>query len=216
MQTLHNSSTMTAFSFYNSSEHAPVKAVKRKWEDGTDKSCSVTSDHDQIVPHLSPEKRRRTNFPFSNLMRDMASKYQQPAVSQPIYNPLVMSLLSPMTNPYSRLMAAMANMSSPGVSPPRAASPPPASPLDLSNSSDEIDVTTTDEETEEAVTNWSVRQVSSFISNIDGCEDLAPVFESERITGARLSGLTVPQLVQCLGVPVSRALRIVSEVKSKL
>ena len=209
---------MTAFSFYNSSEHAPVKAVKRKWEDEKEKSCSVTSDHDQIVPHMSPEKRqRRTKFPFSSLMRDMASKYQQPAVSQPVYNPLVMSLLSPMTNPYSRLMAAMANMSSPGVSPPRPASPPPASPLDLSNSSDnEIDVTTTDEETEEVVTNWSVRQVTSFIRSIEGCEDLAPVFESERITGARLSGLTVPQLVQCLGVPVSRALRIVSEVKSKL
>ena len=103
------------------------------------------------------------------------------------------------------------------VSSVRFASPPPASPLDLSNSSDnEIDVTTTDEEAEEAVTNWSVRQVTSFIRSIEGCEDLATVFESEKITGARLSGLTVPQLVQCLGVPVSRALRIVSEVKSKL
>ena len=212
---------MTAFSFYTNSEHAPVKAVKRKWEDEAEKSCSVTSDHDQIVPHLSPEKRRRTRFPFSNLMRDMASKYQQPAVTAPVYNPLVMSLLSPMTNPYSRLMAAMANMSSqpcPVVTPQaRAASPPPASPLDLSNSSDnEIDVTTTDEETEEAVSNWSVGQVSAFITSIGGCEDLAPMFESERITGARLSGLTVPQLVQGLGVPVSQALRIVSLVKSKL
>ena len=210
---------MTAFSFYtNSEQHAPVKAVKRKWE----AEKIVTSDHDQIVPHLSPEKRRRTRFPFSNLMRDMASKYQQPAVTQPpVYNPLVMSLLSPMTNPYSRLMAAMANMSSPQPCPmvtPLAASPPPASPLDLSNSSDnEIDVTTTDEETEEAQVNtWSVGQVSAFITSIGGCEDLAPMFMSERITGARLSGLTVSQLVQGLGVPVSQALRIVSLVKSKL
>ena len=213
---------MTAFSFYNNSEHAPVKAGKRKWEDEADKSSSVTSDHDQLVPHLSPEKRRRTTkFPFSNLMRDMASKYQQPAVTQPVYNPLVMSLLSPMTNPYSRLMAAMANMSSqPSIATPqaRAPSPPPASPLDLSNSSDnEIDVTTTDEEAEEqALSSWSVRQVSTFISSIGGCEDLAPMFESEMITGARLAGLTVPQLVQGLGLPVSAALRIVSMVKSKL
>lgn len=212
---------MTAFSFYNNSEHTPVKSVKRKWEDEAEQSCSVTSDHDQIVPHMSPEKRRRTKFPFSNLMRDMASKYQQPAVSQPVYNPLVMSLLSPMTNPYSRLMAAMANMSSqPKVAAlqARTASPSPASPLDLSNSSDdnEIDVTTTDEEAGEALHNWSVRQVTAFISSIGGCEDLAPVFETERINGARLSLLTVPQLVQCLGVPVSRALRIVSIVKSKL
>ena len=208
--------TMTAASFYSISEHAqPIKAVKRKWEDETEKSCSVISHHDQIVPNMSPEKRRRTKFPFSNLMRDMASRYQQPGAMEGLYNPLVMSLLAPMTNPYSRLMAAMANMSSQHSV--TTFAPAPASPLDLSNSSDdnEIDVTTTDTEEEEDMEAWSPRRVGAFIRGIEGCEDLAPVFESESVTGAQLSRLSVPQLVRGLGVPVSRALRIVSIVRAK-
>merc|ERR1712123_342044 len=85
------------------------KSVKRKWEEEVRSECSSP---DQAVPQININKRIKTDLPFSSLMRSMAAKYQtkQSTPTIPIHNPL-MSIFSPMTNPYSQLMASMAMIS---------------------------------------------------------------------------------------------------------
>ena len=102
---------MAICSLYTNIDNFPTKSLKRKWEDDSEQRSSP----DQIVPQFSAEKKQKTEFPFSNLMRSMAAKYQPqtPSVTAPAYNPLLMSLFAPINNPYSRLMAAMADLSQP-------------------------------------------------------------------------------------------------------
>merc|ERR1711935_869861 len=85
------------------------KSVKRKWEEEVRSECSSP---DQAVPQININKRIKTDLPFSSLMRSMAAKYQakQSTPTTPIHNPF-MSIFSPMTNPYSQLMASMAKIS---------------------------------------------------------------------------------------------------------
>ena len=220
---------MAVCSLYTSPPPLVTKQLpaKRKWEEEDDQASSPglsPRGQDQTVPQLSPRhKRPRTEFPFSELMRSMAARYQPapaPAPAPQQYNPLLMSLLAPLNNPYSRLMAAMADMSQPRPAP-APASPPPrpqtteTTPLDLSKEK-EIDVVTTDEEEEEEeesrVADWSPRQVSRFVRGLAGCEDWAAALEAEKVTGAWLAAASVPQLVQ-LGLPLGQALRIVSSVR---
>ena len=223
---------MATVSLYSSFDNFQGKSLKRKWEDD---DSDVRSSPDQCVPQFNSEKKLKTEFPFSNLMRSMAAKYQpQPATSTPVYNPLIMSMFAPVNNPYSRLMAAMADMSQPKPSVPVVQSPvSPASststpspspvtssqPLDLSKQVEkEIDVVSTDDDEETSdqttcVDQWTPRQVSKFIKNIDGCEDFGLIFESEKITGSKLMSLSVHHLVQLLGIPLGQAIRIVSTVR---
>ena len=207
----------TTCSLYtNQSLHQYKTGVKRKWESDDEE---LQTSPDQIVPHFR-EKKQKTEFPFSNLMRSMAAKYQPPAPAA-ASPPLIMSLFSPINNPYSRLMAAMAEMSQPKPSSTSAApAPAPAGgqPLDLSKAPEEkeIDVVSTDEEeTEENIhpRDWDYKQVKSFIKTLPACEDFADVFEAEKISGSRLVSLSVPQLVQCLGIPLAQSIRIISIVR---
>ena len=212
---------MTACSLYTNFDNFQGKQLKRKWVEEEDE---IRTSPDHIVPQFSAEKKLKTDFPFSNLMRNMAAKYQpQPAASAPVYNPLIMSLFAPVNNPYSRLMAAMADISKPQTklpspTPSEAAAPAPAAPLDLSKpaSETEIDVVSTDEEEGEdtcdtiPVAEWTPRQVSNFVKKIEGCEDYALIFEAEKITGSKLMSLTVHHLVQLFGVPLGQAVRIIS------
>ena len=189
--------------------HQTKMGVKRKWDSDEEE---LQTSPDQIVPHFI-EKKQKTEFPFSNLMRSMAAKYQPPAPA-PVSPPLMMSLFSPINNPYSRLMAAMAEMSQPK---PPVATAAPGQPLDLSKAPEEkeIDVVSTEEEAEERIPprDWDCKQVSSFVKTLQGCEDFAEVFEAEKICGSRLVTLSVPQLVQCLGVPLAQSIRIISIVR---
>ena len=188
--------------------HQHKVGVKRKWDSDDE---DLHSSPDQIVPHFI-EKKQKTEFPFSNLMRSMAAKYQPPAPA-PVSPPLIMSLFSPINNPYSRLMAAMAEMSHP--KPPATATT--GQPLDLSKAPEEkeIDVVSTEEESEETISprHWDFKQVRSFIKSLQGCEDFAEIFEAEKISGSRLVSLSVPQLVQCLGIPLAQSIRIISIVR---
>ena len=198
---------MATCSLYNTLEHYQKAGVKRKWESDDEESHPSP---DQIVPSFT-DKKQKTDFPFSNLMRSMAAKYQPPAPA-PVSPPLLMSLFSPINNPYSRLMAAMAEMSQPKPSTPITT----GQPLDLSKAPEEkeIDVVSTDEE--EDITpprDWDYRQVRSFIKSLPACEDFADIFEAEKISGSRLVTLSVPQLVQCLGIPLAQSIRIVSIVR---
>merc|ERR1712156_1390516 len=116
-------------------------------------------------------------------------------------------------------MAAMAEMSQPKPSSTSTPAPAPAGgqPLDLSKAPEEkeIDVVSTDEETEENIhpRDWDYKQVKSFIKTLPACEDFADVFEAEKISGSRLVSLSVPQLVQCLGIPLAQSIRIISIVR---
>ena len=85
-----------------------AKYGKRKWEEEVRSECSSP---DQAVPEININKRIKTDLPFSTLMRSMAAKYQtKQDITIPIHNPL-MSIFSPLNNPYSMLMARMAEMS---------------------------------------------------------------------------------------------------------
>ena len=85
-----------------------AKYGKRKWEEEVRSDCSSP---DQAVPEININKRIKTDLPFSTLMRSMAAKYQtKQDTTTPIHNPL-MSIFSPLNNPYSLLMASMAEMS---------------------------------------------------------------------------------------------------------
>ena len=221
---------MAICSLYTNIDNFPTKSLKRKWEDDTEQRSSP----DQIVPQFSAEKKQKTEFPFSNLMRSMAAKYQPqtPSVTAPAaYNPLLMSLFAPINNPYSRLMAAMADLSqpkSPQLSPksPQSSPKTPSEvitvsslPLDLSKPIEkEIDVVSNDEEEDitEDIEQWSPAQVNDFIRNIDGCEDFGLIFESEKITGLKLKSMNVHQLVQILGLPLGQSIRIVAAVRNIL
>ena len=199
----------TTCSLYTAFEplHQTKMGVKRKWDSDDEEPLSSP---DQIVPHFI-EKKQKTEFPFSNLMRSMAAKYQPPPPA-PVSPPLMMSLFSPINNPYSRLMAAMAEMSQP--KPPAATT---GQPLDLSKAPEEkeIDVVSTEEEGEETISprDWDYKQVKSFVKTLQGCEDFAEVFEAEKISGSRLVSLSVPQLVQSLGIPLAQSIRIISIVR---
>ena len=215
---VHSDHMMATVSLYNNFDlFHKAGGVKRKWEGEEEE---VRGSPDQLVPHFSPEKKIKSEFPFSNLMRSMAAKYQPPAPAA-ASPPLIMSLFSPINNPYSRLMAAMAEMSQPKPSSTSAApAPAPAGgqPLDLSKAPEEkeIDVVSTDEEeTEENIhpRDWDYKQVKSFIKTLPACEDFADVFEAEKISGSRLVSLSVPQLVQCLGIPLAQSIRIISIVR---
>ena len=220
---------MAICSLYTNIDNFPTKSLKRKWEDDSEQRSSP----DQIVPQFSAEKKQKTEFPFSNLMRSMAAKYQPqtPSVKAPAYNPLLMSLFAPINNPYSRLMAAMADLSqpkSPQLSPKSSPVSPKtpsdvitvttSQPLDLSKPIEkEIDVVSNDEEdVNDDIEHWSPAQVNDFIRNIDGCEDFGLIFESEKITGLKLKSMNVHQLVQMLGLPLGQSIRIVAAVRNVL
>ena len=200
----------TTCSLYSTFQpHQHKGGLKRKWDSEEE---DLQTSPDQIVPHFI-EKKQKTEFPFSNLMRSMAAKYQAPAPAPVSPAHPIMSLFSPINNPYSRLMAAMAEMSHP--KPPVAATT--GQPLDLSKAPEEkeIDVVSTDEESEEIISprDWDCKQVRSFIKSLQGCEDFAEMFEAEKISGSRLVSLSVPQLVQCLGIPLAQSIRIISIVR---
>ena len=113
-----------------------AKSVKRKWEEEVRSECSSP---DQAVPQININKRIKTDLPFSSLMRGMAAKYQStPTI--PIHSPL-MSIFSPMTNPYSQLMASMAKISNSklGIS---------IQPMVNDESEQEVDVVSLEEEEE--------------------------------------------------------------------
>ena len=203
------------------------KGVKRTWND----SLEEDRQSDQIVPHFLIEKKARTEFPFSNMMRSMAAKYQpQTPVSAPSSTTSLLSLLSPLNNPYSRLMAVMADLSkqsnissptsptSPTSSSPSSPSSNLSQPLDLSTQEKEedIDVVSSDEDDLTTVTELdqlSPTQVRDLVQHIPGCEDYAVLFESEKISGSILSNLTVYNLIQLLGVPMGLSVKIISRVK---
>ena len=197
--------------------HQQRKGIKRTWEDSEEDEPKRSPD--QIVPQFSRvEKKARTEFPFSNLMRSMAAKYQpQPQSVSPVYNPSVLSLLAPINNPYSRLMAAMADLSQPAKTGHEEVSKHATNqPLDLTKPVDEkeIDVVSEDEEEEAApVQSWTPAQVSKFVKTIDGCEDYALIFEAENISGSKLSLLSVYHLIQLLGIPLAQSVKIVSTVR---
>lgn len=210
---------MAVLSLYSGIDtfHQQRKGIKRTWEDSEEDEPKRSPD--QIVPQFSRvEKKARTEFPFSNLMRSMAAKYQPQPQTSPVYNPSVLSLLAPINNPYSRLMAAMADLSQPtkNVQEEVAKHPTNNQPLDLTKPTDEkdIDVVSEDEEQEAApVQTWSPSQVSKFVKTIEGCEDYALIFEAENISGTKLSLLSVYHLIQLLGIPLAQSVKIVSKVR---
>merc|ERR1711892_318146 len=174
------------------------KSVKRKWEEEVRSECSSP---DQAVPQININKRIKTDLPFSSLMRSMAAKYQtrQSTPTIPIHNPL-MSIFSPMTNPYSQLMASMAKISNTKIS---------NQPLDLSSGvpEQEVDVVSLEEE-EEPLDQWSCHQVRDFIERIDNCEEYADIFFNEKIDGATLAALKISHLTTFLGVKMGQAFDI--------
>ena len=120
-------------SFYLA-EQVYGKGLKRK--------CQVeerieSEEEDHAVPQWS--KRRRTELPFSSLLKRMAAKHQNPKEELEPINPVI-STVSPMSNPFSRLMAHMANISHTQEF--------SSEPLDLScnNSEQEVNVDTVDDE----------------------------------------------------------------------
>jgi hypothetical protein len=176
------------------------KSVKRKWEE---EDRSESSSPDQAVPEIDNNKKFKTDLPFSSLMRSMAAKYQtkQDTTATSIHNPL-MSIFSPMTNPYSRLMASMAEMSGPK-------SVFSIQPLDLSNgaSEQEVDVVSLEED-QQPLDQWNCHQVRDFIETIDNCEEYADIFFNEKIDGATLAVLSVTHLTTFLGVKMGHAFDI--------
>jgi hypothetical protein len=181
------------------------KSVKRKWEE---EDRSQSSSPDQAVPEIENNKRFKTDLPFSSLMRSMAAKYQTKQ-DTPIHNPLV-SIFSPMTNPYSRLMASMAGMSKPK---------PVISfqPLDLSSgaSEQEVDVVSLEED-EQPLDQWNCHQVRDFIETIDNCEEYADIFFNEKIDGATLAVLSVTHLTTFLGVKMGHAFDILRRREARM
>merc|ERR1711892_1562312 len=103
-------------------------------------------------------------------MRSMAARYQTKQSTIPFHNPL-MSIFTPMTNPYSQLMASMAKISNTKIS---------SQPLDLSSgvSEQEVDVVSLEEE-EEPLDQWNCHQVRDFIERIDNCRSMR-IFSSMR------------------------------------
>ena len=176
------------------------KSVKRKWEE---EDRSRSSSPDQAVPVIDNNKKFKTDLPFSSLMRNMAAKYQtkQDTTTTPIHNPL-MSIFSPMTNPYSRLMASMAEMSGPK-------SVFSIQPLDLSNgaSEQEVDVVSLEED-QQPLDQSNCHQVRDFIETIDNCEEYADIFFNEKIDGSTLAALSVTHLTSFLGVKMGHAFDI--------
>ena len=172
------------------------KYGKRKWEEEVRSECSSP---DQAVPEININKRIKTDLPFSTLMRSMAAKYQtKQHTTIPIHNPL-MSIFSPMNNPYSSLMTNMAKISN----------PKPNQPLDLSRASEqEVDVVSLEEEKDKPLDQWTCHQVRDFIEKIENCEEYADIFYNEKIDGATLSVLSLSHLTTFLGVKMGHALQI--------
>ena len=202
--------TMYELSSLYSPAAGPSKGLKRGWEeDGAGLGCRAT---DQTVP-LSPPKRPRTDLPFSNLLRSMSAKYAAPPPSPAL--PLIMSLLAPPNNPYSKLMQTLASLSRPDSAPD--SQQLADTPLDLSGGSDKEEVEEVDvvgEEEEEIVERWSPSRVSRWLETaVPGCEEYGPLLAGEGVGGALLLRLTVPQLVAHLGLPLGHAVRLVSAVR---
>merc|ERR1712025_364307 len=106
------------------------KYGKRKWEEEVRSECSSP---DQAVPEIDINKRIKTDLPFSNLMRNMAAKYQTKHDNAThIHNP-IMSIFSPLNNPYSMLMSRMAEISQrkPLI---------PCQPVNLTKDNNEVEV----------------------------------------------------------------------------
>ena len=177
-----------------------AKYGKRKWEEEVRSDCSSP---DQAVPEININKRIKTDLPFSTLMRSMAAKYQtKQDTTTPIHNPL-MSIFSPLNNPYSSLMTSMARISNPkqNIS---------SQPLDLSSgaSEQEVDVVSLEDEGDKPLDQWTCHQVRDFIEKIESCEEYADIFYNEKIDGATLSVLSLNHLTTFLGVKMGHALQI--------
>ncbi|XP_077101038.1 uncharacterized protein LOC143752018 isoform X1 [Siphateles boraxobius] len=61
---------------------------------------------------------------------------------------------------------------------------------------------------------WSVDQVSSFISNLPGCQDIAESFRAQEIDGQALLLLTEDHLMSALNVKLGPALKICARINS--
>ena len=195
---------------YNSPRFgAGAKHNKRR----TSASSGLTQSTASFRSLMINKVRERIDEDCLELCKKPEQSEKVPPAPAPVSPPLIMSLFSPINNPYSRLMAAMAEMSHP--KPPVSATT--GQPLDLSKAPEEkeIDVVSTDEESEEIISprDWDCKQVRSFIKSLQGCEDFAEMFEAEKISGSRLVSLSVPQLVQCLGIPLAQSIRIISIVR---
>ena len=189
-------------SFYLAEQQG--KGVKRKWEVDQRKE---SDEDEQAVPQWS--KRQRTELPFSSLLRNMAAKHQNIGRRAEAPNPLL-SIVSPMSNPFSRLMAHMANISQP--------QPTSSQPLDLSSSTEEeVDVDTVEEEedNESPLEEWSCQQVRKFIRKIPSCKDYSEVFYDEKIDGATLAVLSIPHMTSFLGISLGQAIEIIRRTEEK-
>ncbi|XP_056105095.1 polyhomeotic-like protein 3 isoform X1 [Rhinichthys klamathensis goyatoka] len=61
---------------------------------------------------------------------------------------------------------------------------------------------------------WSVDQVSSFISNLPGCQDIAESFRAQEIDGQALLLLTEDHLMSALNIKLGPALKICARINS--
>lgn len=61
---------------------------------------------------------------------------------------------------------------------------------------------------------WSVDQVSSFISNLPGCQDIAEAFRAQEIDGQALLLLTEDHLMSAMNVKLGPALKICAHINS--
>ncbi|XP_051970850.1 polyhomeotic-like protein 3 isoform X2 [Xyrauchen texanus] len=61
---------------------------------------------------------------------------------------------------------------------------------------------------------WSVDQVSSFISNLPGCQDIAESFRAQEIDGQALLLLTEDHLMSAMNVKLGPALKICARINS--
>lgn len=61
---------------------------------------------------------------------------------------------------------------------------------------------------------WSVDQVSSFISNLPGCQDIAESFRAQEIDGQALLLLTEDRLMSAMNVKLGPALKICARINS--
>ena len=190
------------------------ESVKRKWESDEEERRSICSSPEQLVPLKKikvSEPLTVSNsdpLPFTRMMKMMASKYNNPESTTSnsptiTHNPLL-SLLSPMSNPYSKLMADLVKMSQ-------------SQPLDLTSNrlpevdEDEVDVVSTEEAKVESMEQWNCHKVRDFVERIEGCEDYAGGFLAERIDGATFSALTLGHLTSFLGIKLGHALLILKK-----
>ncbi|KAI4877885.1 hypothetical protein NFI96_007872 [Prochilodus magdalenae] len=82
----------------------------------------------------------------------------------------------------------------------------PTSPLDP--------VSPTDLSSRPKPAQWTVDQVSSFISNLPGCQDIAESFRAQEIDGQALLLLTEDHLMSAMNVKLGPALKICARINS--